>query len=70
METCCDFCAYNEYDEDDEEVNASLLNSLCFLPLLRFYVQHSRNAAGHGWERGNMLNNNQLMSLCMCKRGQ
>ena len=54
----------------EEEVNASLLNSLCFLPLLRFYVQHSRNAAGHGWERGNMLNNNQLMSLCMCKRGQ
>ena len=19
METCCDFCAYNEYDEDDEQ---------------------------------------------------
>ena len=54
----------------EEEVNASLLNSLCFLPLLRFYVQHSRNAAGHGWERGNMLNNNQLMSHCMYKRGK
>ena len=25
METCCDFCAYNEYDEDDEEYYCCLL---------------------------------------------
>ena len=24
METCCDFCAYNEYDEDDEEYYCSV----------------------------------------------
>ena len=24
METCCDFCAYNEYDDDDEEYYCSV----------------------------------------------
>ena len=24
METCCDFCAYNKYDEDDEEYYCSV----------------------------------------------
>ena len=24
MQTCCDFCAYNEYDEEDEEYYCSV----------------------------------------------
>ena len=24
METCCDFCAYNEYDENDDEYYCSV----------------------------------------------
>ena len=39
----------------EEEVNAFLLNCLCFLLLLRFYVQHSRNATGHGRGGGEYL---------------
>lgn len=30
METCCDFCAYNEYDEDDEEYYCSVnMDEIC-----------------------------------------
>ena len=29
METCCDFCAYNEYDEDDEEYYCSVNGEIC-----------------------------------------
>ena len=39
----------------EEEGNAFLLNCLCFLLLLRFYVQHSRNATGHGRGGGEYL---------------
>ena len=44
----------------EEEVNAFLLNCLCFLLLLRFYVQHSRNATGHGRGGGEILLTNIL----------
>ena len=54
----------------EEEVNASLLNSLCFLPPVSILCATPCCNTGHGWERGNMLNNNQLMSHYMYKRGQ
>jgi hypothetical protein len=44
----------------EEEVNVFLLNCLCFLLLLRFYVQHSRNATGHGRGGGEILLTNIL----------
>ena len=44
----------------EEVVNAFLLNCLCFLLLLRFYVQHSRNATGHGRGGGEILLTNIL----------
>ena len=53
----------------EEVVNAFLLNCLCFLPPASILCATPCNT-GHGWERGNMLNNNQLMSHCMYKRGQ
>ena len=52
-----------------QEVNAFLLNCLCFLPPVSILCATPCNT-GHGWERGNMLNNIHLMSHCMYKRGQ
>gem|GEM_PF-442093 len=49
----------------EEEVNPVLLNCLCFLPPVSILCATPCNT---GWERGNMLNNNQLMSHCMYKR--
>ena len=37
METCCDFCAYNEYDEDDEEYNKLVILKIKNLQIYKAY---------------------------------